>query len=458
VLKTAGIERIGVNELRGSLAFVEAIPGVGFHDEVEITGAHGELLPGRVLAITEKTAIVEIFGPTDGLRLADSRVRFRGQPLRFGVGPELLGRVLDGIGRPADGLPPPPAVEMRSITGSAINPTRRAYPRDFLETGVSAIDTLNSIVLGQKIPLFTESGLRHDELAMQIVRQARAPGVEKFAVVFAALGLPRETTRRYIADFEKSGARSRLVVFLNHADDPTAERLITPRCALTAAEYLAFDLGYHVLVILHDITNYGEALREISAARGEVPSRKGYPGYLYSDLASIFERAGRITGRAGSLTQIPVVTLPSGDMSHPIPDLTGYVTEGQIVLDRELTRRGVYPPISVLPSLSRLMSDGIGAGRTREDHADVARQLYAALARVERARSLAAIIGNEELSESERRYVSFGDHFEREMLAQRADERRTIDESLTIAWQVLSNLPRGELTRIRDELIARYWP
>ncbi|MGZ4778365.1 MAG: V-type ATP synthase subunit B [Thermoanaerobaculia bacterium] len=457
-MNTAGIERIGVNELRGSLAFVEAIPGVGFHDEVEIAGANGQLLPGRVLAITETTAVVEIFGPTDGLRLADSRVRFRGQPLRFGVGPELLGRVLDGIGRPADGLPPPPAAEMRSISGSAINPTCRAYPRDFLETGISAIDALNSVVLGQKIPFFTESGLRHDELAMQIVRQARAPGVEKFAVVFAALGLPRETTRRYIGDFEKSGARSRLVVFLNHADDPTAERLITPRCALTAAEYLAFDLGYHVLVILHDITNYGEALREISAARGEVPSRKGYPGYLYSDLASIFERAGRITGRAGSLTQIPIVTLPSGDMSHPIPDLTGYVTEGQIVLDRELARRGVYPPISVLPSLSRLMSDGIGAGRTREDHSDVARQLYAALARVERARSLAAIIGTEELTENERKYLAFGEHFEREMLSQRPDERRTIDQSLTIAWQVLANLPRSELTRIRDEFVTRYSP
>ncbi len=456
MLKTAGIERVGVDELRGSLAFVESIPGVGFHDEVEIVGAAGQLLPGRVLAVTESTAIIEIFGSTDGLRLDNSRIRFRGQPLRFGVGPELLGRVLDGIGRPLDGLSAPPAVEMRSITGSAINPTRRAYPRDFLETGLSAIDALNSVVLGQKIPIFTESGLRHDDVAMQIVRQARAPGVEKFAIVFAALGLPRETTRRYIDDFQNSGARSRLVVFLNHADDPTAERVITPRCALTAAEYLAFDLGYHVVVILHDITNYGEALREISAARGEVPSRKGYPGYLYSDLASLFERAGRITGRPGSLTQIPIVTLPSGDMSHPIPDLTGYVTEGQIVLDRELARRGVYPPISVLPSLSRLMSDGIGKDRTREDHADVARQLYAALARVERARSLAAIIGSDELTESERKYLTFGERFEREMLSQRSDERRTITETLSIAWQVLSALPRGELTRIRDEFIARY--
>ena len=456
MLNTAGIERIGLAELKGSLAFVDGIPGAGFHEEVEVIGEHGQVVAGRVLAVSESTAVIEIFGPTDGLRLDSSRIRFRGHPLRFGVGPELLGRVLDGIGRPLDGLPPAPAVEMRLITGAPINPTMRAYPRDFLETGISSIDALNSIVLGQKIPIFTESGLRHDELAMQIVRQVRAPGVEKFAVVFAALGLPRETVRRYLDDFETSGARSRLVVFLNHADDPTAERVITPRCALTAAEYLAFDLGYHVVVILHDITNYGEALREISAARGEVPSRKGYPGYLYSDLASIFERAGRIQGRAGSLTQIPIVTLPSGDMSHPIPDLTGYVTEGQVVLDRELARRGVYPPVSVLPSLSRLMSDGIGAGRTREDHADVAKQLYAATARVERARSLAAIIGADELSESERTYLEFGERFERDLLTQGVQERRSIEQTLAIAWQTLGVLPRAELTRIRDEFITRY--
>jgi V/A-type H+-transporting ATPase subunit B len=456
MLKSGGIERTGVETLRGSLAFVEAIPGVGFHDEVEVIGPAGTSLPGRVLAVNEASVIVEVFGSTDGLQLERSRIRFAGQPLRFGVGPELPGRVLDGIGRPLDGLPPAPAVELRGITGSAINPTRRAYPRDFLETGISAIDALNSVVLGQKIPIFTESGLQHDDLAMQIVRQARAPGVEKFAIVFAALGLPRETTRRYLADFQSGGARSRLLVFLNQADDPAAERLITPRCALTAAEYLAFDLGYHVLVILHDITNYCEALREISAARGEVPSRKGYPGYLYSDLASLFERAGRIEGRAGSITQIPIVTLPSGDMSHPIPDLTGYVTEGQLVLDRELARRGVYPPISILPSLSRLMSDGIGEGRTRDDHGDVARQLYAALARVDRARSLASIIGSADLSESERRYLEFGQRFEREMLAQSPLERRTIAETLTIAWNVLSALPRADLTKIRDELVMKY--
>ncbi|HSP16583.1 MAG TPA: V-type ATP synthase subunit B [Thermoanaerobaculia bacterium] len=455
MLTTAGIERLGIRELRGSIAFIEAVPGVGYHDEVEIVSGHRSIA-GRVLAVTDTSAAVEIFGSTDGLRLADSRVRFRGQPLRFGVGPELLGRVFDGVGRPADGLPPPPPLELRPISGSALNPVRREYPKDFLETGVSVIDALYSIVLGQKLPIFTESGLRHDDLAMQIVRQARAPGVEKFAIVFVALGLPRETTSRYLDAFLAAGARARLVVFLNHADDPSAERLITPRCALTAAEYLAFDLGYHVLVVLTDITNYGEALREISAARGEVPSRKGYPGYLYSDLASLFERAGRVIGRPGSLTQIPIVTLPSGDMSHPIPDLTGYVTEGQIVLDRELARRGIYPPVSILPSLSRLMGDGIGAGRTREDHSDVAKQLYAAVARVERARALAGIIGIDELTEIERTYLKFGERFEREFLTQSPQEHRSIDETLSIAWNVLKTLPHTELTRIRTEFLEKY--
>jgi len=456
----AGVERSGLANIRGALAFVE-IEGAyapAFHEEVEVVGSDGTLRRGRVLSASARGVVVEIFAATEGLQLDASRVRFRGHPIRFGVGPELLGRVFDGTGAPRDDLPPPPAVEMRSIGGSPINPVRRAYPRDFLETGVSSIDALNSIVLGQKIPIFTESGLPHDELAMQIVRQAHAPGVEKFAIVFCALGLPRQTAQRYLDDFVATGARSRLVAFLNLADDPTAERLIAPRCALTAAEYLAFDCGYHVLVVLHDITNYGEALREISAARGEIPSRKGYPGYLYSDLASIFERAGRIEGRPGSLTQIPIVTLPSGDMSHPIPDLTGYVTEGQIVLDRTLWRRGVKPPVAVLSSLSRLMSDGIGAGRTREDHADVARQLYASVAHVERARSLAAIIGSDELTEIERTYLAFGERFERELVSQRSDESRSIDETLTIAWNLLSTLPRGELTRIRDEFVTKYLP
>jgi len=456
-MTTAGLERRGLAELRGPLAFVEGVSGIAFHEFVDLVGSDGETRPGRVLSTTEKGAIVEIFGVTDGLQLDASRVRFHGRPMRFSVGPELLGRVFDGLGRPRDGLPPSACEDRRTINGSPINPCRRAYPRDFLETGISSIDALNSIVLGQKIPIFTESGLAHDDLAMQIIRQARAPGVEKFAVVFAALGLPRDTAARYLTGLQASGARGRVIAFLNLADDPAAERLITPRLALTAAEYLAFDAGYHVLVVLHDITNYGEALREISAARGEVPSRKGYPGYLYSDLASLFERAGRITGRPGSITQIPIVTLPSGDLTHPIPDLTGYVTEGQIVLDREIARRGIYPPVAVLSSLSRLMSDGIGEGRTRDDHPDVARQLYAAVAHVERARGLASIIGVDELTEIERTYLRFGERFEREVLTQGGEESRTIAQTLDRAWSVLRELPRAELTRVRASVLDKHY-
>jgi V/A-type H+-transporting ATPase subunit B len=378
--------------------------------------------------------------------------------MRIGVGPEMLGRVFDGLGRPRDGLPPPASSEERPVEGSAINPCRREYPRDFLETGISAIDGLNSLVLGQKLPIFTEAGLSHDRLALQIIRQARSAEVGDFAVVFAGLGLPRETAHRYLEDFRSTGAMSRLVAFLNLADDPPAERLIAPRCALTAAEYLAFDRGFHVLAVLTDVTNYAEALREVSSATGEVPSRKGYPGYLYSDLASLFERAGRIRGRPGSLTQLPIVTAPGGDLTHPVPDLTGYVTEGQIVLDRELDRRGIYPPVAVLPSLSRLMGDGIGKGRTRDDHEPLARQLYAAAARAGRARALETIIGQEDLSSVERAYLDFGDRLERRFLAQGADERRSIEESLDRGWDCLDALPAGELARIPSELLRARRP
>jgi V/A-type H+-transporting ATPase subunit B len=364
--------------------------------------------------------------------------------------------VFDGLGRPRDGLAAPVVREWRSIEGAPINPCRREYPRDFLETGISAIDGLNSIVLGQKLPVFTEAGLPHDELTLQIIRQAHAPGVESFAVVFAALGLPHDVVLRYQDTFRRTGALNQLVAFVNLADDPPAERLIAPRVALTAAEYLAFDLGLHVLVILHDMTNYGEALREVAAARGEMPSRKGYPGYLYSDLASIFERAGRIRGRPGSLTQIPIVSMPSGDITHPIPDLTGYVTEGQIVLDRELHRRGVYPPVAALPSLSRLMSDGIGAGRTRDDHPDLARQLYAVCARAARARALAAIIGRDELSATEQQYLAAGERFEQAFLSQTPGEHRSIALTLDLAWDVLRVLPPSELTRLPEAMIAAH--
>jgi V/A-type H+-transporting ATPase subunit B len=437
----SGLEVRGLAALRGPLAFVRGVPGAAFHEHVDIITPDGSRMAGRVLALSGEVATLEIFGPTDGLSLQRTRVRFAGRPLTLGVGRELLGRTFDGLGRPRDGLPPPRIADERAIEGRPINPMRREFPRDFLETGISAIDVANTVVLGQKLPIFSEAGLPHDALAMQIITQAHAAGVESFAVVFAALGLPRDNAARYEAVFRDAGARHRVTAFMNFADDPAAERLVAPRCALTAAEYLAFDLGMHVLVVLNDVTNYGEALREVASARGDVPSRKGYPGYLYSDLASIFERAGRIQGRPGSLTQIPIVTLPSGDITHPIPDLTGYVTEGQIVLDRELDRRGVYPPVALLPSLSRLMKDGIGAGRTRDDHHAVARRLYAAVARVARARALASIIGTEELSDDERSVLAFGEAFERGFLAQDVNEARGIARSLDLALATLAGLP-----------------
>ncbi len=453
-----GIEYRGLHALKGPLAFVEGVSNVAYHEQVTLIGGDGDVRAARVLATTATAAILEVFGATDGLGLDDCRVRFEGRPLAVGVGPELLGRVFDGLGRPRDGLPPPLVVEERPIEGTPINPCCREYPREFLQTGVSAIDALNTLVLGQKLPVFTEAGLPHDELTMQIVRQARAPGAAEFAVVFAALGLPREIALRYEEMFRRTGALHRLVAYFNLADDPAAERLITARCALTAAEYLAFDCGLHVLVVLNDVTNYGEALREVSAARGEVPSRKGYPGYLYSDLASLFERAGRLRGRPGSLTQLPIVTMPAGDITHPIPDLTGYVTEGQVVLDRELYRRGIYPPIAVLPSLSRLMNDGIGPGRTREDHAGVARGLYAGCARVARARALASIIGRDELSDEERQYLVFGERFEREFLSQRRDEDRTIEATLDVGWHIFDALPPAARQHLPAALAEKYQP
>jgi V/A-type H+-transporting ATPase subunit B len=450
-----GIEVQGLTALRGPLAFLAGVPGIALNEEVELRGGDGTSRAGRVLAVSEGEAVLELFGSSSGLALGNCSVQFRGRSIQIGVGREMLGRVFDGSGNPRDGLPRPAFDERRPIHGAPINPTRRAVPTEFLETGISAIDALNTLVLGQKLPIFSESGLPHDALLRQIVRQAHAPGVESFAVVFAGLGLPRSVADEYIEDFRGTGALQRTVAFLNLADDPAAERLMTPRCALTAAEFLAWDLGMHVLVILHDVTAYGEALREVAAARGEAPSRKGYPGYLYTDLASLFERAGRIQGRPGSITQLPVVTLPSGDLTHPIPDLTGYVTEGQIVLDRELHRRGVYPPVSILPSLSRLMDDGIGPGRTRDDHAPLARQLYASMAHAARSRALESIIGFDELPDLERSYLEFGRAFEQRLVGQRPDEARSIGRTLDIAWQLLGMLPDSELRRIPRDLLQR---
>ena len=450
-----GIEVQGLSALRGPLAFLAGVPGIALNEEVELRGDDGSSRAGRVLAVSEREAVLELFGATAGLALGGCSIQFRGRPIQIGVGKEMLGRIFDGSGQPRDGLPQAAFEDRRAVHGLPINPARRAVPTEFLETGISAIDALNTLVLGQKLPIFSEAGLPHDALLRQVVRQAHAPGVESFAVVFAGLGLPRSVADQYVDDFRSTGALQRTVAYLNLADDPAAERLMTPRCALTAAEYLAWDLGLHVLVILHDVTAYGEALREVAAARGEAPSRKGYPGYLYTDLASLFERAGRITGRPGSITQLPVVTIPSGDLTHPIPDLTGYVTEGQIVLDRELHRRGVYPPVAVLPSLSRLMDDGIGPGRTREDHAPLARQLYASMAHAARARALESIIGFDELPELERRYLDFGRAFEERLVGQRTDEARSIGRTLDIAWEVLGLLPDSELRRLPQALLAR---
>ena len=451
-----GLAAHGADAMRGPLVFLEASRTAAFHEVVDVVHPDGTSRPGRVVAVLERATVVEVFGPTLGLDLPRATVRFRGGPLRVGVGPELLGRVFDSFGAPRDGLPPPAPQDLRAIEGAPINPTRREYPRDFLETGLSVIDGLNAVALGQKLPIFTEAGLAHDDLARQIITQARAPGVERFAVVFVGLGLPRHVAREYETGLRRSRGLRYTAAFLNLADDSAAERLIAPRVALTAAEYLAFDLGMHVLVVLTDMTNYGEALREIASARGELPSRKGYPGYLYSDLASIFERAGRIKGRPGSLTQIPIVTLPGGDIAHPIPDLTGYVTEGQIVLDRELARRGIYPPVAILPSLSRLMKDAIGDTRTRADHPEVARLLYAGCAGAARARALEGVLGRDELSASERAQIAFGGLLEQRFVTQGRSERRTIDKTLDLAWEIAAALPDSDLRTVspawRDRL------
>lgn len=447
-MTVAGLTFRGLRQLSGPYADIADVPGAAFHEMVEITGADGLVRAGQVVAVHETGVTVEVFGPTRGLTLGDTAMRFLGRPPRVGVGPEVLGRVLDSLGRARDGLPTPVAVEERPVDGLPINPWRRDCPRECLETGFSAIDGLNTLTLGQKLPIFSQSGLPHDRMAADILEQARAPGVTRFAIVFAGLGLPREVAAQYERAFRRSGSRAHAVMVLSLADESATERLLAPRTALTIAEYLAWDLGLHVLVVLTDITNYGEALREVASARGEIPSRKGYPGYLYSDLASLFERAGRLRDRPGSVTQIPIVTLPAGDITHPIPDLTGYVTEGQIVLDPRLHARGVYPPVAVLPSLSRLMSGGIGPGRTREDHRTVANLLYAGCAAAERARALEAIVGGDELTPRERRYLTFADAFERQFVSQATSGRRSMADTLDIGWSVARLLPAEDLAGV----------
>ncbi len=450
-------EYVGVSEISGAVVAIKNIHNVGYNQLVEIVDARGKSRLGMTLEVSEGAAVIQVFEGTSGLRLDDTRVRFRGEPLMVAVSEEVLGRVFDGLGRPADGGPEPVG-EPRDVNGLPVNPTAREYPRKFIQTGISAIDGMNTLVRGQKLPVFSGSGLPHMKISAQIARQAKIVGEEAgFAVVFAGMGIKHDEAMFYIRNFEESGAMERVVVFLSLADAPSVERLVTPRAALTVAEYLAFDLGMHVLVILTDMTNYCEALREISTEREEVPSRKGYPGYLYSDLASIYERAGMIKGRPGSITQIPVITMPNDDISHPVPDLSGYITEGQIVLERDMSQRGIYPPIAGLPSLSRLMKDGIGEGMTRADHAHLASQLFAAYAHVKDIRALASVIGEEELTPLDHKYLEFGKTFERDFVSQGFDEDRSLVETLDLGWKVLSILPREELHRVTPEELDEHY-
>ena len=447
-----------VTQIAGPLVFVEKTEPVGYSELVNIVTADGTVKRGQVLDTSDEIVVVQVFETTAGIG-RDSGIRFTGETIKMPVGKDMLGRILSGGGKPIDGGPEIVPEKRLEITGAAINPYARASPEDFIQTGISTIDGTNTLVRGQKLPIFSGSGLPHNDVALQIARQAKVPGsTEEFAVVFAAMGITREEANYFMADFEKTGALERSVVFLNLADDPAVERTITPRLALTTAEYLAFELGYHVLVILTDMTNYCEALRQIGAAREEVPGRRGYPGYMYTDLASIYERAGIIKGVKGSVTQIPILTMPGDDITHPIPDLTGYITEGQIVVNRELHRKGIYAPINVLPSLSRLMNLGIGEGHTREDHKKVSDQLYAAYAEGNDLRGLVAIVGKDALSERDRMFLEFADLFEDRFVRQGLYEDRSIEETLDLGWELLATLPEEQLVRIDRELIQKYHP
>ncbi|WP_456082611.1 V-type ATP synthase subunit B [Leptotrichia sp.] len=448
-----------ITEVVGPLMVVEGVEGIKYYELVDIETQTGELRRGRVLEVNGDKAMVQLFENSAGLNLKDSKVRFLGRPLSLGVSEDMIGRVFDGMGRPKDNGPKIIPEKTLDIEGIAINPVSRDYPSEFIQTGISAIDGLNTLVRGQKLPIFSGSGMPHADLAAQIARQARVLGTDsKFAVVFGAIGITFEEAQFFIDDFKKTGAIDRTVLFMNLANDPAIERIATPRMALTCAEYLAFEKGMHVLVILTDLTNYCEALREVSAARKEVPGRRGYPGYLYTDLSTLYERAGRIKGREGSITQIPILTMPEDDKTHPIPDLTGYITEGQIILSRELYKQNLMPPIDVLPSLSRLKDKGIGKNKTREDHADTMNQLFAAYATGKEAKELAVILGESALSDTDKAFVKFTNAFEEKYVAQGFETNRTIEETLNLGWELLKILPRTELKRIRDEYLEKYLP
>ena len=452
-------EYLTISDVAGPLIIVEKTIDVKYQELVEIELSSGEIRRGQVLEITEDKAVVQVFEGTTGIDVSNTKVRFLGKVIELPLSLDVLGRIFDGSGRPIDDGPQIIAEKKLDINGNPINPYARDYPNNFIQTGISSIDVLNTLVRGQKLPIFSGSGLPHAKLASQIARQAKVLGKEeKFAVVFAAMGITFEEANFFISDFRRTGAIEKSVMFVNLANNPAVERIITPRMALTCAEYLAFEKGMHVLVILTDMTNYCEALREVSAARKEVPGRRGYPGYLYTDLANLYERAGRIKGKKGSITLIPILTMPEDDKTHPIPDLTGYITEGQIILSRELHHKGIYPPINVLPSLSRLKDKGIGLNKTREDHANVMNQLFASYARGKEAKELAVILGEAALTEIDKKYVKLSDNFEEVFVKQGEDENRTIEESLAIGWKLLTIIPKEELKRIKDEFIEKYLP
>ena len=453
-----GVQYSKIAEIKGPLVIVDGVDNAAFDELVEIETTEGERRLGKVLEVGNGKAVVQVFEGTTGLSVSGTNAKFVGKVMEMPVSDQVLGRVFDGLGRAKDGLPEPVAESFLDINGAPMNPEQREYPKDFIQTGVSVIDGMLTLVRGQKLPIFSGSGMSHNILAAQIARQAAIIGTDdSFAVVFAAIGVQYSEAEYFKRSLEESGALKRSVLFLNLADDPAIERIITPRVALTVAEYLAYDLGMHVLVILTDMTNYAEALREISAAREEVPGRKGYPGYLYTDLPTIYERAGRLRGKKGSVTQVPILTMPSDDITHPIPDLTGYITEGQLVLGRDLFRQGVYPPINILMSLSRIMKDGIGEGSTRADHQEISNQNYDAYSRAQEVRALAGIVGKAGLTPVDLNYMNFGDEFEKKFLTQAIDENRTIEETLGLQWNCVSKLPKNELTKVKDKYVDQYY-
>jgi V/A-type H+-transporting ATPase subunit B len=456
---TMNLEYIGLKQISGPLVIIEGIQGASFEEMVEITVDNSEKRIGRIIELYGDIAVVQVFEGTSNISLTNTKTRLLGHSLEIPLSKEILGRIFDGVGRPIDGMGEIFPEVKWDVNGKPINPVSREYPRNYIQTGISSIDGLTTLIRGQKLPIFSGNGLPHDALAVQIVRQAQLAQQEdaEFAVVFAAMGVKHDVADYFKRSFEESGVLQKVVMFLNLANDPVVERIITPRCALTVAEYLAFQHNMHILVILTDMTSYCEALREISSSKGEIPSRKGFPGYLYSDLASLYERAGMLKDRKGSITQIPILTMPNDDITHPVPDLTGYITEGQIVLDRSLHQRGVYPPVIVLPSLSRLMKDGIGEGFTREDHPAIANQLFASYAHVQEVRALASVIGEDELSEIDKKYIEFGKAFEREFISQNKEENRSMDNTLDLGWRLLGILPKEELDRVDVKILDKYY-